>query len=62
MQLQKCKEELQVLQQLRDTDTIQLHVLEAKLLAAEQSAAEHLNLRSKQEACNTRLKGDLVER
>ena len=51
-----------MLQQQQDDGAVQLRVLEVKQVAAEQSAAEHVNLRSEQEACNKELKGQLVER
>ena len=62
LQLQKCKEELQMLQQLRDEDVVRIRVLEANQLAAERLAAEHVKLRSEQEACNKGLQGQLIER
>eukprot|EP00891_Asterochloris_glomerata_P002487 jgi/Astpho2/2487/fgenesh1_pg.00048_%23_16_t len=60
--LQKCKEELQLLQQQREADAVRICVLEAQKLTAERSAAEQMNLRSEQEACNKGLKGQLAER
>ena len=50
-----------MLQHLRDADAVNICVLERKQLAAQRSSAEHVNLRSEQEACNRRLKGQLDE-
>ena len=50
-----------MLQQLRDADAVKIRVLKTNQLAVERSTAEHENLRSEQEACNKRLKGQLDE-
>ena len=51
-----------MLQQQREADAVRICVLEAQKLTAERSAAEQMNLRSEQEACNKGLKGQLAER